>query len=62
MQCYRLGAVWLESFTEGKDLGMLVSGRLNMSQWCAVVAKKASSILACIRSSVVSVGKYATRC
>jgi len=51
---YRLRVDLLESSSMERDLGVLVDDRLTMSQQCALVAKKTSGILGCIRRSVAS--------
>ncbi|KFV86238.1 hypothetical protein N308_16114, partial [Struthio camelus australis] len=53
MHQYRLGTDLLESSSTKKDLGVLVD-KLNMSQQCGLVAKKANGLLGCIRQSIAS--------
>uniref|UniRef100_A0A8B9BP18 Reverse transcriptase domain-containing protein n=1 Tax=Anser brachyrhynchus TaxID=132585 RepID=A0A8B9BP18_9AVES len=51
---YRLGDNLLERSSEEKDLGVLVDDRLTTSRQCALVARRANGILACIKRSVAS--------
>ena len=49
MHQYRLGDDLLERSSAERHLVILVDSRLAMSQQCALVAKKASGILGCIK-------------
>ncbi|KAF7237700.1 Metallophosphoesterase domain-containing protein 1 [Varanus komodoensis] len=51
---YRLGDKWLESSTCERDLRVLVDCRLNMSQHCYAVVKRANATFGCIARSVAS--------
>ncbi|KAJ7406061.1 hypothetical protein WISP_136035 [Willisornis vidua] len=54
LQRYRLGTEWLWSGQAERDLEVISNRKLNVSQQCAQVAKKASGVLAGINNSVAS--------
>ncbi|CAM5145932.1 unnamed protein product [Eretmochelys imbricata] len=54
MHRYRLGTKRLGSSSAEKDLGVTVDEKLDRSQRCALVAKKAKAILECISRGIAS--------
>ena len=51
---YKLGSERLEHSPMERDLRVWVDGKLNTSQQCALVAKRANQVLGCIKHSAAS--------
>ena len=54
---HRLGSTWVRSSSVERVLGVLVDNKLNMSDQCAAVAKKANRMLGCISKGITSRNK-----
>ena len=51
---YKLGDVRMKHSPGEKGLGVVVGGKLGMSQQCALTAQKVNSTLSCIKRSMAS--------
>ena len=49
-----MGSTWMKTSSVERDLGVLVDIKVNMSEQCAAVAKKANRMLGCINKGITS--------
>ncbi|KAK4830589.1 hypothetical protein QYF61_011824 [Mycteria americana] len=57
---YKVGDKRLETSPAERDLGVWVDGKLNMSQQCALAAKRVNCVLGCVKHSIATWSREVT--